>query len=268
MRFLFWNVRKNPVGPILSEIAEDYAVDVVILAECADPDAILVDLNFKTEYPFHRTEGQTTRIVIYTRFPRENIRTAYGDKFLTIRRIGLLDRRPIVLAATHLPSKLFRDEYHLWEKANQISAKIREIEGALGTSRTVLVGDLNMNPFEKGVISASGLHAVMTRAIAAKEARTIDRKSYPFFYNPMWGRFGDTTEGPAGTYYRPASSFAEYFWHIHDQVLIRPHLLDSFDEKSVRVLTECGGRKFVRKSGIPDQSRVSDHLPLLFALTT
>ena len=210
MRFLFWNVKKNSVGPILSHIAEDYAVDIVILAECADPNAILSDLNLKTEYPFHRTEDQTTRIVIYTRFPRENIRTAYGDKFLTIRRIGLLDRRPIVLAATHLPSKLFRDEYHLWEKA----------------------------------------------------------KSYPFFYNPMWGRFGDTTEGPAGTYYRLASSFAEYFWHIHDQVLIRPHLLDSFDEKSVRVLTVCGGRRFVRKSGIPDQSRVSDHLPLLFALTT
>lgn len=275
MRFLFWNINENPVGPILSEIAEDHAVDVVILAECADPDAILVDLNFTTEYPFHRTESQTTRIVIYTRFPRmnsskasENIRTVYGDRFLTIRRIGLLEMTPLLLAATHLPSKLFRDEYHLWEKAYQVSAKIREIERELGTSRTVLVGDLNMNPFEKGVISARGLHAVMTRAIAAKKTRTIDRESYPFFYNPMWGRFGDTTEGPAGTYYRPGSSFAEYFWHIHDQVLIRPNLLDSFDEKSVRILTECGERKFVRRSGIPDQSRVSDHLPLLFTLTT
>ena len=214
------------------------------------------------------TEGQITRIVIYTRFPRENIRTAYADKFLTIRLIRLPNKSPIVLAATHLPSKLFRDEYHLWEKANQISAKIREVERELGTSRTLLVGDLNMNPFEKGVISASGLHAVMTRSIAIKQTRTIDRKSYPFFYNPMWGRFGDTTVGPAGTYYRAASSFAEYFWHIHDQVLIRPHLLDSFDENSMRVLTECGGRKFVRKSGIPDQTRVSDHLPLLFALMT
>jgi exonuclease III len=268
MRFLFWNVKKNAIGTILSQIAEHHAVDVVILAECADPDKILVDLNFKTEYPFHRTEGQVTRIVIYTRFPRKNIRTVHGDKFLTIRCISLLGMRPLLLAATHFPSKLFRDEYHLWEKASQVSAKIRQIETDLGISRTVLVGDFNMNPFEKGVISARGLHAVMTRAIAVKETRTIDRESYPFFYNPMWGRFGDTTEGPAGTYYRRASSFAEYFWHIHDQVLIRPHLLDSFDEKSVRVLTECGGRKLVRSSGIPDQSRVSDHLPLLFALET
>jgi hypothetical protein len=161
---------------------------------------------------------------------------------------------------------LFRDEFHLWERANQISAKIREAEGALGTSRTVLVGDLNMNPFEKGVISASGLHAVMTRAIARKEGRTVDGELYPFFYNPMWSRFGDSTEGPPGTYYRQGSSLTEYFWHTFDQVLIRPALLDRFDEKSLRVLTECGERRFLRQSGIPDHSRVSDHLPLLFTL--
>jgi hypothetical protein len=266
MRFLFWNVKKNPVGPILSQLAEDYAVDVVILAECADPEAILGDLNLKTEYPFHRTEDLITRIVIYTRFPREDMETVYGDKFLTIRHIGFLARRSILIAATHFPSKLFRDEYHLWERANQISAKIREVEGALGTSRTVLVGDLNMNPFEKGVISASGLHAVMTRAIARKEGRTVDRESYPFFYNPMWGRFGDNTEGPPGTYYRQGSSLTEYFWHTFDQVLIRPALLDRFDENSLQVLTECGERRFLRQSGIPDNSRVSDHLPLLFTL--
>ena len=152
------------------------------------------------------------------------------------------------------------------EKAKQISATIRDVESELGTSRTVLVGDLNMNPFEKSIVSASGLHSVMTRAIAAKGARTIDGKRYPFFYNSMWGRFGDTTEGPAGTYYRSASSFAEYFWHIHDQVLIRPNLLASFDEKNVRVLTECGETSFLRASGLPDASRVSDHLPLLFTL--
>jgi hypothetical protein len=83
MRFLFWNVKKNPVGPILSQIAEDHAVDVVILAECSDADVILGDLNLTTEYPFHRSEDLITRIVIYTRFPREDMKTVYGDKFLT-----------------------------------------------------------------------------------------------------------------------------------------------------------------------------------------
>jgi exonuclease III len=178
--------------------------------------------------------------------------------------------KPILLAALHLPSKLHKTDSQEYQSfvASQVSEKIRKLELENGTSRTVLVGDLNMNPFEKGVASANGLHAVMTRDIARsrKGKRQVVREFYPFFYNPMWGRFGDTTEGPPGTYYRRGSEPTEYFWNTYDQVLIRPELLDSFDEKTVKVLTEFGGTRFLLNSGKPDHSRLSDHLPLLFAL--
>jgi hypothetical protein len=147
-----------------------------------------------------------------------------------------------------------------------MSANIREIEGRVGHSRTVLVGDLNMNPFDEDMISANGWHAVMTRDIARKRTRLVQRESYPFFYNPMWGRFGDDTEGPPGTYCKPKGLLVEYFWHMWDQVLIRPDLLKSFDSASLQILTGCGSASFVKRSGIPDDSRFSDHLPLLFAL--
>jgi len=166
----------------------------------------------------------------------------------------------------HLESKLHRSDSHRWGKARDVSAKIRQVESERGISRTVLVGDLNMNPFDMGAIVADGLHAVMTRAIARKKDRRIGEDVYPFFYNPMWGRFGDTTKGPPGTYYATTSSRDEYFWHTFDQVLIRPDLIDSFDEAKLQVLTDCGSIKFLRESGIPDDSRASDHLPLLFDL--
>jgi len=268
MKFLFWNIKKNPVGAILSKIVEHHEVEVVILAECPDPVAILIDLNSVAETLFHLTDDQRTRVVIYTRFPREYTRTAHSDFYLTIRQLRLPRKSEILLAATHLPSKLFGNEDPS-EIASRMAAKISEVERELGISKTVLVGDLNMNPFDRGVVGANGFHAVMTRTIARRQRRMVRKEaSRSFFYNPMWGRFGDTTEGPPGTYYRPGTSFIEYFWHIHDQVLIRPDLLDSFDDKSLRVLTECGETKLVGKTGIPAQSRLSDHLPLLFALTT
>ena len=62
-----------------------------------------------------------------------------------------------------------------------------------------------MNPFEEGVVGAKGLHAVMTRRIAAKGSRVVQGKEYPFFYNPMWGLFGDRQDSPSGTYYYSAS---------------------------------------------------------------
>lgn len=266
MKFLFWNVKKNPLGPLVSQIVKENDVEIVILAECADPDAILVDLNSGIKYPFHLTESQRTRVVIYTRFSPEFIKTKYSHKFFTIRFISLPFKKPQLLVAMHLESKRYRSDIHRCVKAIDASATIRQVESDLGISRTVVVGDLNMNPFDMGVILADGLHAVMTRSIARKRDRLIGDQRYPFFYNPMWGRFGDTTKGPPGTYYKTMSSHDEYFWHTHDQVLLRPDLIDSFDEAKLHVLTHCGGIEFLIKSGTPDDSRVSDHLPLLFDL--
>lgn len=266
MRFLFWNVKKNPVGPVLSEIVRQHDVKMVILAECEDEGEILVDLNATTENLFHLTDSKRTRVAIYARFPPEYIKTVHSDKFFTIRRIFLPETRQILLAAMHLESKLHRSDIHRWGKARDVSATIRQVESELGISRTILVGDLNMNPFEMGVIQADGLHGVMTRAIARKKGRSIGDEVYPYFYNPMWGRFGDTTKGPPGTYYVTTSSRDEYFWHTPDQVLIRPDLIDSFDDAKLQVLTNCGGIEFLKESGIPDDSRASDHLPLLFDL--
>jgi hypothetical protein len=95
--------------------------------------------------------------------------------------------------------------------SRRISEEIRRVETSVGHSRTVVVGDLNMNPFEDGMISADGFHAVMTSEIANKQPRSIQGNQYPFFYNPMWGRFGDNSEGPPGTFYQRPSSFVEYF---------------------------------------------------------
>lgn len=265
MRFLFWNIKRNPLGQILAEVVQEHGIEVVILAECPDKMAILQSLNTNTDRLFYLTDSKTTRVVIYTRFPIEFIQPEHHDKFLTVRRMNLLGRKEILLAAAHLPSKL-------WSTSNPegiaslASKKIRDVEEKVGHSRTVLVGDLNMNPFEERVTSAEGLHAVMTRDIAKKKARNIHKESYPFFYNPMWSRFGDATQGPPGTYYRAGSSFMEYFWHTYDQVLIRPSLLDLFDTESVKVLVKRQSRSFLRQSGVPDAARISDHLPLLFDL--
>lgn len=266
MKFLFWNINKNPVGPLLSRIVAEHDVQVLILAECADPAAILIDLNATAKNLFHLTDSGRSRVVVYTRFPPQYIETTHSDKFFTIRRIFLPRKRQVLLAAVHLESKLYRRDIHLWGKARDVSAKIRQVESELDISRTVLVGDLNMNPFEMGVIQADGLHGVMTQAIARKINRPIGDEMYPFFYNPMWGRLGDTTEGPPGTYYYTNSSLDEYFWHTFDQVLIRPDLIDSFDEGELQVLTECGEIEFLGHLGTPDDSRASDHLPLLFDL--
>ncbi len=109
-----------------------------------------------------------------------------------------------------------------------LSNSIKSAEKKFSHSRTILVGDLNMNPFERGVVSANGLHAVMSQEIAEEKELVIQGKTYPFFYNPMWSMMGDVSPGAAGTYFYRNAEHTVYFWNTFDQVLVRQELLEYF----------------------------------------
>lgn len=122
-----------------------------------------------------------------------------------------------------------------------------------------------MNPFESGIVSAAGLNATMSRVIAAAEYRSVYKNSYPFFYNPMWNLFGDDDSAP-GTFFYNRNEHVAYFWHLFDQMLVRPRLLDRLPRRGVQMLTEINGISLLRKDGRPDNKFASDHLPIVFGL--
>ena len=129
MQFLFWNVKRKPVGSILSRIVEQHNVDVVILAECNDSGVILSELNEASGNQFYLPVSRQCRVVIFTRFLREHIKTAHSEDFFTVRLITLPDP-PILLAALHLPSKLHKTNSQEYQSfvASQVSDKIRRVE--------------------------------------------------------------------------------------------------------------------------------------------
>ena len=147
-----------------------------------------------------------------------------------------------------------------------LTETIRKKEDEVGHTRTVLVGDLNMNPFEDGVVSSTGLHAVMTRKIAEKKSRIVQDNEYLYFYNPMWSLFGDGSKGPPGTYYYYKAEHKVYFWNIFDQVLLRPDLIDFFSNDDLMILDSDGKNVLLSSQGIPDINVASDHLPIYFTL--
>ncbi len=123
-----------------------------------------------------------------------------------------------------------------------------------------------MNPFEAGVVGAAGLNATMARSQALKEFCTVRGRQYQFFYNPMWGHFGEHGQKPPGTYYRNSGEQVNYYWNMFDQVLVRPSLLDMFPPDGVEIVTHAGRFPLMTSRGLPDRAVGSDHLPLLFRL--
>lgn len=265
--FLFWNVNGRPRQIVLGRMAKEHEVDVVILAECNVRDGDVIEaLASETGKPFHKPWSGPGRIKIFTTLPEDAVRPVFDDptQRLTIRRL-IVGNRDILLAAVHFQSKVNWSDADQQEESRNLARHIRLAEEENGHSRTVLVGDLNMNPFDHGVISSHSLHAVMTRSIAKQHTRKVAGNDYPFFYNPMWGCFGDRTAGPPGTHYFRAPRPLLYFWNVFDQVLIRPELLDTFRD-DLSILHSAGETSLLSKNGIPNKNVGSDHLPILFSL--
>lgn len=265
--FLFWNINRKPLEKVIKALVDEHQIDVLILAECnISPAVMLQVLNPELSAEFHLPDSLCEKIVIYTRFAKNSLEPVEETSRLTIRQLRVPTKTNILLAATHLPSKRdWSDESQILLCAELIRL-IDEAEERVGHKRTVLVGDLNMNPFEAGIVAASGLYAVMTRGIAEKKKRTVQSKQYQYFYNPMWGHFGDVTEEPAGTYYYKRAELKVLFWNMYDQVLIRPDLFPHFHSEELKILSGYQSQSFLSTEGIPDRAVASDHLPLLFKL--
>lgn len=268
LSFLLWNINRKQPREQLVRLVERHRIDVLILLESGFTSSgdVLALLNATAQPLFSLPPSRVKPVQIFTRFSRAFTEEVAGDKRLTIRRISLPPRADFLLAAVHFPSKLWMKDQSQDVECGHLARRIAEAEATAGLHRTLLVGDLNMNPFQNGMVAAGSLNAVMTRQIAEGGTRRVQGRDYPFFYSPMWGLHGDGTPGPAGTYYRDSSEHHDYFWNMFDQVLVRPELLPYFRNSDVEILADDGVASLLDAKGRPDAENISDHLPLLFKL--
>jgi hypothetical protein len=264
---LFWNVGAKSRPTQIANLAVRHDVDLVLLAEMVDePVDLLLALNESSvAYSFAPGIGNR-KIHLFTRFSESFASPVFETDRLTVRRLTPPGTDEFLLAVVHFPSK------HSWSDESQtlectmLASDIRRVEQEVGHQKTILVGDFNMNPFETGVVSAAGLHAVMDRRIAMRGSRIVQGRDYSFFYNPMWKLFGDGTPGPAGTFYHPRSEHKAYFWNIFDQVLVRPTLLNRFRLEELAIIDHTGAQSLLTEKGLPNLDSGSDHLPIVFRL--
>ncbi len=180
------------------------------------------------------------------------------------------NNRKTLLIGIHLPSKLRTDNTERQFISRKTIKEIVRLENLCGHKNTVLVGDFNMNPFEDGMVEIDAFNAVMSVDIARKGSRKYSGRVYDYFYNPMWGHFGDIFDSPSGTYFYNASDYKnKYYWNIFDQVLVRPEIIDNFDLNSLKIIESFDNERSRTKLLTRRQSikiDKSDHLPLYFKI--
>jgi len=270
MTFLFWNINRKPLQDLLAVLVREHSIDVLILAECEINDVTLLQTlneNQSPKYGIALNYVPNQRIKIFTTLPRDSFRPLRDEGNAVFRLLRPPIGEEIILIAVHLSSKMHLSDAEQAFNATRLGRSIRDVELEIGHSKTLVVGDFNMNPFEHGLVAADTFHAVMTKEIAVRNSRTVSGEDKMFFYNPMWGLFGDNTRGVAGSYYYGSGNQVNYFWNIFDQILLRPKLIPYFDEKNLHILSNARDMSLLDKRGLPNNSFASDHLPILFQLS-
>lgn len=267
MNYCFWNLNNHDLADLLYDLVEEQNIDLIFLAECnLKPAYVLRKLNKHTN-AFYFCAGITCdKIQIYTKFKDSLLGLLSETRRMTARYLySPVLNNNITLLCLHLPSKLH------WTGDDQaayllgVKSFVDSVESLVGHKQTVVFGDFNMHPFEHGLVQSGGFHTTMERAIARRLVRKIDGVEYDFFYNPMWGFLGDLGKGKvSGTHYYSPAKPINYHWNLFDQVIMRPGLIDYFDDEYLDIVTEIKGTSLLTEAGLIDSKHFSDHLPIKF----
>lgn len=263
LKCLFWNAgRKTPDDEIV-ELAASTGSNILALAEYAGDGITLLRKLVGRGLDFYLvpTIG-CKRIRLLTTFSSSHVEHGPESDRFTIKELALPGLQRVLLCLVHLPSKLHASDLDQLHTAWYFKQDIESAEVTSRHQNTVVIGDFNMNPFDDGMLSAAAMNSVPSLALAKAETRVVQGREHSFFYNPTWNLLGDFGKVP-GTYFHGSPGYLSQYWHLLDQVLLRPCIADRLDKSSLRVITEAGTIPLLSVTGRPS---ISDHLPLYFSL--
>jgi len=267
MNVVFWNLNKKDLTDVIKEIAEENDIDVFVFCEYMINDyKFLTTVNSEKKIFQEVEDFGNDKLKIYSTLGLKNFRPLKISNRWHIFEVKIPFYPNFIFVTAHLISKVnFKETSQLLDLTllrNDIDEAIQDS----GLERVILLGDLNINPFEEGMMASTGLHSTMDKAIALKEGRKVQGNVYKYFYNPMWNFLGDESLGKvAGTHFYRSSEHISYDWNVYDQLLYTPSLIDYIDVQNIDIVFKTNSFNLVNKNGRIDK-KYSDHLPLKFKI--
>ena len=265
---LFWNIKKKEkLCDTAIEMLVEHNADILVFAELPYIQYKLRGVLPSQYEIFDGFPDSKVRFIINkTRILIEPIRDRMKGRVALVQCVvDGINRLNIV--ACQLYDCQSTNAEGRYEACRDLVSYIQELESVTKNNRTLVIGDFNMNPFELGMSGVTHLNAVMCPEVAKNRSCEYEKKEYHYFFNPMWYFYGHP-EHCNGTYFYVGKKkeVTRYYWHILDQVLLRPSLLSSFSIENIRIITQINKHRLLTaKRRI--SSKYSDHLPLCLKLT-
>lgn len=263
IRIVFWNVDKKDLTDLVCELAKSTSADAIVLCENrVSVETALSSLQKNVSKDFVVPSAVSSdKFHCFCRKSSLDLSEAHSGFRCSVRHFNV-GQHQALLALVHVPDLRNHDEYARLSFAHSLAREMQFAKKQQNTKKLVMLGDFNLNPYDVAMNLAGGLNAMMTKACVSGGYRTFQNERYEFFYNPMWGLFGDNTAGPPGTIH-DTSNQGMYGWSMFDQVLFHYTMVETFH--TVEILTQAGETRLTNKKGRPDK-KISDHFPLLVSL--
>src|SRR5437867_4437980 len=110
LTFVFWNLNRRPIYPLVADLAQEQRADVLILAETASGIVdLLRALNVGRATTYGIDPTRAARTTILTAFPTDFLSPVSDPPGLSIRALRTPLGNDVLLVAAHLRSKLYQD---------------------------------------------------------------------------------------------------------------------------------------------------------------
>lgn len=274
-KFLFWNVLKKDLSDTVSNIAQHYDADFILLAELKKEDT----KNYQNELIKSGYKLRTipsAKVKIFDRLTIDPEKSVNIPKDVNLSQknritsmIYKINGERILLVGIHLFSKVSMKHESSRKGFAKLTLDVIEyIENMHEIDKTIIMGDFNINPYEETMIDFFGMHATMCKNTALKGIRTIAKETRRYLFNPSWQAYSNVglDNAPTGTYYfnEPYNTTLP-FWNVLDQALIRPKLVQG--SLNFEIISSAGHKvPTLLSNGIPDKEKYSDHLPILYTI--
>ncbi|MDA3788991.1 MAG: hypothetical protein PF503_10945 [Desulfobacula sp.] len=261
MKFLFWNMKNRPLVKEVAELIIESKCDICTFSEITDEtlDQVtkLLFEKYNIEYYRYPTPG-CERVKLIVTGQVEKISLLNQHKYYSLIKI-CRDNQKLIIGFVHFPSKFHHHPDELRRASEILRNQIFIEEKKHAINDSMVMGDFNVDPFEKPMVSFSGMGATNGIACSRREMVTRSGESNRLFYNPMWTLYSSYKDRPGSHRYNRLGEDV-VSWHFLDQVLIRPTLIDKFKFEALMLIKGTKNYNYLNANQSPN---LSDHLPLM-----
>lgn len=280
MKILSWNVRKGEgidVQNIVNILIQEINPDIFILIEY-NPKIILPGyspIKYGKNSKQKRNEySDCGRAIMFIKESSSNLRLVEKYGIVDNKNIGLsvLEYKnfEFIIFHAHLVSKTKNattQSGRIRRAWTEITKNFKVDYAILKNKNIIFIGDININPWDSVMYNIEIFNSTRywQHIDTVVKPKGKIEQFMPKMYNPTWKLLVDKLSPVVnfpGSFYYNSGNDDECYVHALDQVLVSKGLVERKKYDEFRYISSVSGFSLLNKSGNPDETKYSDHLPL------